>query len=41
MMFSLSFVESKSVQGGPNLLADMDPRGPNPLADMDWGVHIH
>ena len=42
MMFSLSFVEeSKSVQGGRNLLADMDPRGPNALADMDWGVHIH
>ena len=29
-MFSLSFVEgSKSAQGGPNL-----------LADLDWGVHI-
>ena len=37
-MFSLSFVEgSKSAEGGPNLLADMDPGGPNPLADMDRG----
>ena len=37
----LSFVKrSKSAEGGPNPLADMDPGGPNPLADMDRGVHI-
>ena len=52
VMFLLSFVKgSKSGEGGPNPLADMDPggpnpladmdpRGPNPLADMDRGVHI-
>ena len=35
-MFLLSFVKgSKSAEGGPNRLADMDPGGPNPLADMD------
>ena len=29
----LSFVKgSKSAEGGPNALADMDPGGPNPLA---------
>ena len=38
VMFLLSFVKgSKSAQGGPNPLADMDPGGPNPLADMDRG----
>ena len=32
----LSFVKgSKSAEGGPNPLADMDPGGPNPLADLD------
>ena len=32
-MFLLSFVKgSKSAEGGPNPLADMDPGGPNPLA---------
>ena len=37
-MFLLSFVKgSKSAEGGPNPLADMDPGGPNPLADMDRG----
>ena len=37
-MFLLSFVKgSKSVNGGKNPLADMDPGGPNPLADMDRG----
>ena len=30
-MFLLSFVKgSKSAEGGPNRLADMDPGGPNP-----------
>ena len=38
VIFLLSFVKgSKSAEGGPNPLADMDPRGPNPLADMDRG----
>ena len=38
VMFLLSFVKgSKSAEGGPNPLADMDPGGPNPLADMDRG----
>ena len=37
----LSFVQgSKSAEGGPNPLADMDRGGPNPLADMDRVVHI-
>ena len=37
----LSFVKgSKSAEGGPNPLADMDPGGPNPLADLDRGVQI-
>ena len=41
VMFLLSFVKgSKSAEGSPNPLADMDPGGPNPLADMDRGVHI-
>ena len=41
VMFLLSFVKgSKSAEGGPNPLADMDPGGPNPLADMDRVVHI-
>ena len=41
MMFSLSFVGgSKSAEGGPNSLADMDRGGPYPLADSDRGVHI-
>ena len=32
VMFLLSFVKgSKSAEGGPNPLADMDPGGPNPL----------
>ena len=31
---------SKSANGGPNPLADMDRGGPNPLADMDPGVQI-
>ena len=40
-MFSLNFVKgSKSAEGGPNPLADMDRGVPNPLADMDRGVHI-
>ena len=39
IMFLLSLVKgSKSAEGGPNPLADMDPGGPNPLADMDRGV---
>ena len=41
VMFLLSFVKgSKSAEGGPNPLADVDPRGPNPLVDLDGGVHI-
>ena len=40
-MFLLSFVKgSKSAEGGPHPLADIDRGGPNPLADMDRGVHI-
>ena len=36
VMFLLSFVKgSKSAEGGPNPLADMDRGGPNPLADLD------
>ena len=36
MMFSLSFVGgSKSAEGGPNSLADLDRGGPYPLADLD------
>ena len=36
VMLLLSFVKgSKSAEGAPNPLADMDPGGPNPLADMD------
>ena len=35
-MFLLSFVKgSKSAEGGPNPLADMDPGGPNPLGHRD------
>ena len=40
MMFSPSFVgggRSKSAEGGPNLLADLDRRGPYPLVDVDRG----
>ena len=38
MMFSLSSVEgSKSAEGGPNPLADLDQGGPYPLADLDRG----
>ena len=38
MMFSLSFVEgSKSAEGGPNPLADLDWGGPYPLADLNGG----
>ena len=41
VMFLLSFDKgSKSAEGGPNPLADMDRGGPNPLADMDRGVHM-
>ena len=41
VMFLLSFVKgSKSAEGGPHPLADIDRGGPNPLADMDRGVHI-
>ena len=52
VMFSLNFVKgSKSVEGGPNPLADMDrggfksasgygPEGPYPLADLDRGGPI-
>ena len=37
-MFLLSFVKgSKSAEGGPNPLADMDPGGPNPLGHRYWG----
>ena len=50
-MFLLSFVKgSKSAEGGPNPLADMDPGGPNPLgygpggpyplAHLDRGVQF-
>ena len=38
MMFSLSFVEgSKSAEGGPNPLADLDWGAPYPLADLNGG----
>ena len=41
VIFLVSFDKgSKSAEGGPNPLADMDRGGPNPLADMDRGVHI-
>ena len=41
VMFLLNFVKgSKSAEGDPNPLADMDGGGPNPLADMDRGVQI-
>ena len=37
-MFSLSFVEgSKSAEGGPNPLADLDWWAPYPLADLNGG----
>ena len=37
-MFSLSFVEgSKSAEGGPNPLADLDWGAPYPLADLNGG----
>ena len=51
-MFLLSFVKgSKSAEGGPNPLADMDrggsisasgygPGGPYPQADLDRGVQF-
>ena len=40
VIFLLSFDKgSKSAEGGPNPLADMDRGGPNPLADMG-GVQI-
>ena len=36
MMFSLSFVGgSRSAEGGPNPLADLDRGGPCLLADLD------
>ena len=38
MMFSLSFVEgSKSAEGSPNPLADLDWGAPYPLADLNGG----
>ena len=40
MMFSLSFVGgggSKSAEGGPNPLADLDRGSPYPLMDLDGG----
>ena len=38
VMFLLSFVKgSKSAEGGPNPLADMDREGPYALADLDRG----
>ena len=40
MMFILSFVEgggSKSAEGGPNPLADLDRGSSYPLADLDRG----
>lgn len=38
MIFSLSFVEgSKSAEGGPNPLADLDWGAPYPLADLNGG----
>ena len=41
MMFSLSFIGgSKSAEGGPNPLADLDWGGPYLLADLDRGVQI-
>ena len=43
VMFLLSFVKgSKSAEGGPHPLADMDRGGggPNPLADLDRGVQF-
>ena len=41
MMFSPASVGgSKSAEGGPNPLADLDGGGPYPLADLDRGVHI-
>ena len=41
VMFLLSFVEgSKSAEGAPNPLADVDPGGPYPLADLDRGVQF-
>ena len=41
VMFLLSFVKgSKSAEGGPNPLADMDRGGPYPLADLDRGVQF-
>ena len=41
VMFLLNFVKgSKSAEGGPNPLADMDRGGPNPLADLDQGVQF-
>ena len=32
---------SKSANGGPYLLVDLDPRGPYPLVDLDPGVQIY
>ena len=41
MMFSLASVGgSKSAEGGPNPLADLDGGGPYPLVDLDRGVLI-
>ena len=41
VMFLLSFVKgSKSAEGVPNPLADMDRGSPYPLADLDRGVQF-